>query len=757
MTDDSNAAPQPDHLQRIIEARRRGDLAAARRHLQTARAEFPGPLGPAFLLQEAALLLDAGDADRAASKFEDILKVHSDNLAALANLARLARNRGDAGAARRYIQTALPLDPDRRNAGLQLLHADLLLDDGEPDQAAAVLDALDAACPGDARVLLRLSNLARGRGDFDAALRYSGRLVERAAADGPPDVHLHHARLLLEMRKPQEAIAHLETLRARRGPEIMVMFTLIKAHDSLGRHERSRDLMAELVAAHPTDARVLGRLFTTYAKQIDTDRLTAIAERLRGRIPDGLANELGIEVLMQTGRFDAAYRQLRRFRRASRTEAEARKLAAALFGARRHRLGLRYLRFCLRRWPSSQVLLGHYVANALRAGDYAGIARRLDAQAAAVPGHVILSHRFLLHAYQDDLKGALACYEALRKDGHANAAHRRRLATLIFAMLDPAEAGPVFDRIGGVSIEEAGPHARAGLYAQQLMEFDLERRRHADGGRFDGLDDWVRSRPGSTVAAVRLINDWRASAPAAGGAAAEDPEPAEIPRRIIQYWHGAEVPRDVSAMIESWRAAPGFSHQLFDRSRGLKFLRENMGPRWVGAFRMAHDPAQEADFLRLCLLAHSGGVYADADDDLTGDLAGLLTRAGDRGLILCREPLGGLLANNFIASPARHPVVVSAARMARAALLQRSNETVWSSTGPGLLTRAVAQFLARTDPARARRQITLLDWPEVTGDILMHNPVGYKTTAAYWNRPHRPDATRIWERLDRALADAPAA
>jgi hypothetical protein len=94
--------------------------------------------------------------------------------------------------------------------------------------------------------------------------------------------------------------------------------------------------------------------------------------------------------------------------------------------------------------------------------------------------------------------------------------------------------------------------------------------------------------------------------------------------------------------------------------------------------------------------------------------------------------------------------------MARTTLLRRGNAVPWSATGPGLLTRSVAQYLAQTDAGIARRQITLLDWPEVTAEILMHNPVAYKVSTSYWQSSRRT-ATRIWERLETALqADATA-
>ena len=207
-------------------------------------------------------------------------------------------------------------------------------------------------------------------------------------------------------------------------------------------------------------------------------------------------------------------------------------------------------------------------------------------------------------------------------------------------------------------------------------------------------------------------------------------------------------------MTASWSGAAGFDHRLMDRIDALRFLRETMGKDWVRAFQLAQNAAQEADLLRLCLLAQHGGVWADADDYLYGDLDSLLTQGKGRGLILYREPQGGALGNNFMAAVPRHPVVIHAANLACQALSQRANENAWNKTGPGLLTRAVAHYLVKTDPDEARRRISVLDWPVLAQQVATHNPVPYKTKAGYWNRVGtRTSVDMVWDRFLTALQD----
>ena len=255
------------------------------------------------------------------------------------------------------------------------------------------------------------------------------------------------------------------------------------------------------------------------------------------------------------------------------------------------------------------------------------------------------------------------------------------------------------------------------------------------------------------MAAIHLIDDWRRKGQGQPrGTSLPGPEAEPVPRQVYQYWDTPAIPDDIRRMMDSWARAPGFAHHVMDRAGGLRFLRETYDADWVRAFHLAQDVAQQADLLRLCLLAHHGGVYADADDYLYGDLDRLLQLGQGRGLILYRESLGGALGNNFIAAMPGHPAIIHAARLARDALLQRSHELAWTKTGPGLLTRAVAQHMLRVGPDEARRQVTVLAWEPFARQVSVHNPVKYKEASTYWgNALKRRPETRVWQPLLAAL------
>ena len=143
---------------------------------------------------------------------------------------------------------------------------------------------------------------------------------------------------------------------------------------------------------------------------------------------------------------------------------------------------------------------------------------------------------------------------------------------------------------------------------------------------------------------------------------------------------------------------------------------------------MAKKPAEECDFLRLCLLFVYGGIYADADDRMIGSPDDLLSY-GPR-LIVFREPFGAI-ENNLICAPKRHPVIKRAMAMARRALLRRDNDMIWSKTGPGLLTRVVALSVL-DDPEAAAETITVVPLVELGRYVQTHVELPYKRGVSHW-------------------------
>ena len=182
--------------------------------------------------------------------------------------------------------------------------------------------------------------------------------------------------------------------------------------------------------------------------------------------------------------------------------------------------------------------------------------------------------------------------------------------------------------------------------------------------------------------------------------------------------------------MNSWRHLPGYRYRRFNRRTAKAFLLEQFDAQHARAFRLANNVAEECDFLRLCLLLAEGGIYADADDKLVGDPDQL--RALGRGAIVFREPFGAVMNNLLISRPG-HRLFQLAVDMARDSLLARENDNTWSKTGPGLMTRAAAVYIAEAGETASRDRLTIL--PRYVSQRLVqsHVRLAYKSTPAYWN------------------------
>jgi hypothetical protein len=75
--------------------------------------------------------------------------------------------------------------------------------------------------------------------------------------------------------------------------------------------------------------------------------------------------------------------------------------------------------------------------------------------------------------------------------------------------------------------------------------------------------------------------------------------------------------------------------------------------------------------------------------------------------------------------------------LAVAAVNRGDNETVWFSTGPALLTRAIAQLFADdpTDSIDLPSEIVVLDRRELAKAVAIHCSTGYKRTGSHWSNP----------------------
>ena len=259
--------------------------------------------------------------------------------------------------------------------------------------------------------------------------------------------------------------------------------------------------------------------------------------------------------------------------------------------------------------------------------------------------------------------------------------------------------------------------------------------------RLPALKVLVRDNSDSTAAATMLLLDLQRSGALAGtgnGIA------TGIPHRVAQFWDRRDPPADIRRLMASWNGEEGFEYHLFDERTAEAFLRRNFDRDVARAFRRGSHPAQRADLFRLAWLAKEGGLYADADDRRLAPFAALLADGAD--FIAYQENYGSI-ANNFLAAVPGHPVILRALALAATALNRGDKDFVWLATGPGLMTRAMAQVVAEKDGEEATRGILVRELHAMRPLIEIHCPVDYKSTSAHWSKAV---FARLKPRADRA-------
>ena len=455
------------------------------------------------------MLRDEGRIDAGREVWKALHTRHPENFWPVYHLASQAMHDGDLAAARAYFDSTKAIRAVSDHVWLRLLEADLLRDEGRVTEAVAALEWAVHAFPHNVWLHHRLGQIAEGRCDYSIARTHFEAALE--IDDGNLGMHLAVVQLLTAEGGAEAAILRLEMLRKRFSGNAHVLLTLARAYQAAGRTDEEQGCLAEAIDANPLDRTLLRHLLATRARSADTEELEAISERMRAAVGDNLTDELAdLRRQLQAMQFHAALEAIRNLPKARRTPAEARNLASALFGAHHDATGLRYLRLCLRRWPDDQALWAVYVPQALKHGLLDELEQRLDAAKDRLPRHLVLAHRLSLLGFRNDLDGAVACYAELRGLHQDKPAHRALMGKLIYTLLDPMASDTLFERIGNPGAEDARLLHRGGQVGMMTLEFELECRALGEIGGYASLPGWVRARPNSTVAAIRLVDAWRA-------------------------------------------------------------------------------------------------------------------------------------------------------------------------------------------------------------------------------------------------------
>lgn len=672
---------------------------ALRRQSELARADTD-QVKP--LLAEARKLHLAGRTDEAQRACGRALAQDPDNLLALRMMARIERKLGLLPAAERRLRHALSLAPADA-----LVRDDLVATLRAQQQLSEALD-LCAGFGDDAQaqqlrvlqvvpILIALDRLDEARAETD---RFLGEQPQDAA------VRLIAADIAFAARDTKEAAVHLAAI--------------LKDDPA---HRRALNQTARLLVMlrRPTDAVPIYR------------RLVA------DRPDDGAALAQYVRLLRTTGRAAEAQAVLDDW--AARAPLDPQLLLATLANLSAHRFlpqALELAQHALQRQPDAPGARRFAVSLAIQLGlPLDGLLRP------EIDGHP--DDGLLAQAAMEHFDLATARQHALRRiaQGVDPLLLHQMLAVGAVLSGDIEEARRRIKAMRASATETAALHRSGGrLIGEIVYEAELEPPAAVALAALPGPEAAV-ARAHAALQVVRAFP--RLTAPAAVAAVSlhragllqpdERPgNPSQIPAKIYQFWQDREMPSDVAQMSASWAIQnPGFAHEVFDDRRARAYLAEGPDPAVLRAYRRAEHPAKRADLLRLAILWRDGGIYADADDRCLKPIAPLL--AEPARLVLALEHLG-TTGNNFMAAAPGHPVIGAALAEAVEAIEGGAMESLWLSTGPGLLTRAAMRWLAEAAPEAFQSrcaEFNLLPASLLRRYVGICCAANYKSTDRHWS------------------------
>ena len=661
-------------------------------------------------LEHGHILRDVGRAEEAAALMESFESSSAVYAPARVALGQLARAWGDHRRAADYFEQAAEKAADPMNALDQLAGAKCALGDfmGARDVIARML-ARDSLSH---RAHLADGLLKRATSDRRGAREAFARAAEMAPTEAQPQVEIAAedvacgdlkgavAALDIALKiNPQheEALLKKASLLAAQGEDEAALVPLAQL-----RAERPKSVWAYLVTA---------QILTKAGDFAGALRITAAARE--ACLPNPQLDAEEASILRQQGLLDKSYQ----------------KIAAA-----NESFPLEFLPWSRR--ISAAIDLGDFeAAEAFLAVPPPSAATSERGNAAKLRAEFDKA-RWALEAAIEDLDAAID----IDVNDAAAAEERAKLRLITFDL-----PGAWLDLKAQAEAQSAGAKRKKNplhsLTGQLYEEFVMDRALAADLAVLRGLAprdqmarlaELVRGHPDSTAPAIGLMIALRRL----GGFDLRQVTPQElaprIPRLITQFWNDRQPPPDVARLMQSWKGFdPGFEIERFDDASALAYLRARCDPSVGRAFSRAGEPAQRADLFRLARLFFEGGYFIDADDRVRGGLEAYVPRHAE--FFAHQEDIGSI-GNNVLGAVPRHPAIGLALNEAVSAILRGDRDLVWLTTGPGLLTRSLARWLA-AEPERLGMQtasIAILTLAEMRRVAAIHCHAAYKKRGRAW-------------------------
>jgi tetratricopeptide (TPR) repeat protein len=774
-----DSAPGWIHLAQAV--RRRGDRAAALKYYR--RALLLQPDHATLPIKVATELRELGRPDKAEAMLRQLVDRLPDSAQGWNHLAKLARRRGDRAAALEYYRRAFSLQPDHATLPLEI--ASELRELGRLDEAEAMLRQLVDRLPDSAPGWIHLAQVVRRRGDRAAALKYF-----RRAFSLQPDhatLPLEIASELSELGQFGEAQAMLQDAQSQFPEHSAPYVQQGLLHRQQQHHAQALACFQQALANQPHDPQIRLHIATEYFALGQVRSAVEQIQQVLDKEPTHHA------ALMQCGNWLMAARihvaAQHYFRQAMAAHpwqlqpylqlaqcylelGESEQCFATLDRATQilgeqaaifHKKAQIQWQTChieaalatqamgLIRFPDHYPLQVQALQFQIELGGYAAAERTLS----ALPAQTLSQQLTVRLRAAQILKEQWRLTEARQHYGAILAEYpqcleaRRALLLISLLAMDIKTAREQAYLVGQHNLggQKITGRTRSYLhdhYAQLMDEYELNQPvlQQCQSAlslpteqRLQAISQVVLEDSDATAAAVTFLVELRQAGYFGvdkGCAIAGNGKTQSIPKNIFQYWDKSNPPKEVLNFTQSWqRHHPDYAYRRLDERQAREFLRQHYSETVLRGYLRCQHAAQKADVLRLALLACHGGIYADADDYCLQAMDALL--AGNTQLVLWQEPMG-TVGNNFIAVTAGHPVIAHALEQATEALIRGDNDSIWLSTGPGLLSRSLALYLASQWPARPPSElgVQVLTKPELMRFIAIHGKLAYKSTQDSW-------------------------
>ncbi|MDE1895820.1 MAG: tetratricopeptide repeat protein [Rhodospirillales bacterium] len=709
-------------------ARAGGDRAAALGWFTQAAALAPGDVWRGLDVAEELRVL--GRVEEAKTVLTQVAADFPQSWPVEQGFGHCARAQSAHGVARRHFEEAIRLAPDELSPRLGLI--EVLRDTGAFDDARQAALALRTVHPGQTSILLTLANIEREAGlEEDAAAHFAEAL---ALEPENPGLLAELARQDYRLGHQQEGNAHLaRALELDPGHRDAVGQLAAQAL-AVGDAAQAFEIFSAAAKRHPGEMAfrfgTLDALAWQGRFEEALDGLTAL-EQEHGATPQ--LQNWRVTLLRRSGRMQEALH-------AARTATAAAPRAFWLWAERFQTELLAgsdaSLQKCLFGIPATNV-----AERAIRRRCVGALAESLwqmDAALAHYEEAAALNPNDIL------LQEALSRVKLMRFDLPGARSHLHRQYELMASNRRlRGESLNISQSLLGQIIDEYA--ADEGLCA--ALE-DLSTQPPA--ARLEALAEMARQVPDSTAPAASLLLAMRQAERMDFTPGPETTPP--IPRSITAFWDQPEPPEDVSALMQSWRAHnPGFNWRCFNEAEAGDYLDAKFPAPVLQAYQRTQEVPQKADIFRLAWLVQEGGIYADADDRCLRPLEALLPPGA--GLVLAQEEFG-CAANHFIAAAPGHPVLQAALRAVVNAVNRGDSEISWLLSGPGLLTRALAQHVAAHGVGGLPPGVALLDRRQLGGFVAGGCFASYKTHRMRHRK--RTDAAAAINRAKKSAAPRPS-